>query len=108
MKNLLAVAAISLFAGVLYADSVVISNTTPTPIVSTGMFNNKTIAIQVQGAGLVFLNSQPIALPATFAANSFAIGNSSGIIVLPNFHGTIYGEASQAGAPITLTYLGGQ
>jgi hypothetical protein len=87
------------------ADVVSISSSVPTAIISSGMFNSKTIALEANG--IVYLNSQPIISTAAFQSASFSITSSSGIVILPNFHGTIYGEAA-AGSAVNLYYLGGQ
>jgi hypothetical protein len=89
-----------------HADVVSISTSVPTAIVSSS-FGSKTIMLE-STSGTVLLNSQAIVSTQTFVNNSFGITASSGIIVIPNFHGTIYGEAPTSAASVNLFYLGGQ
>ena len=87
---------------------IVVSTSTPTNVLPTSFFGTKTVTLFAATTQQIFLNDSPLATTSTFVADSYAITLSSGLIIIPNFHGQIWAEAPNSAAAVNLFSMNGQ
>ena len=90
------------------AKVVSISTSTPTNLLPTTFFGTKTVTLYAGTTNQVYLNSESIASTQTFVNSSYSITSSSGILILPGWHGNIYGLAPNAQGAVNIFTMDGQ
>lgn len=89
-----------------------ISTFSSTAIISSTMFTNKTIALINPTTNVVYLTSFPEATTAQAVIDGVPlfpeVNASSNTLVLPSYHGGLYGVVPRATGSQTIQYLGGQ
>ena len=107
-KIFLMISAVGFLSGISSADSVLISTFAPTAVINSGFYGKATTIIYPSAASVIWLNTQPIASTTAFVASGFQLNVSSTTpLVMPDFHGNVWGMAPTLASPATLYFLSG-
>ena len=108
MKKLLMLPCFLILSTFAHAKAVVVSSSTATAVLPTTFFGVKTIALYNPSNIPIYLNDGPIASTQAFVNDSFSVVAASGIIILPDMHGTFWAMAPTATSTATLLTLTGK
>jgi hypothetical protein len=89
------------------AKVIVVSTSTPVNVLPTTFFGVKTVTLFAATTQQVYLNTEAIASTQSFVNASYSITQSTGILIIPNFHGQIWALAPNSPAAVNLFSLNG-
>lgn len=108
MKKIIFGLGLMFFAMRCEAKLISISTSTATSILPLSFFGVKTLVLSAGTTNQVYLNDEPIASTQAFVNSSLSMTSSTGLLVIPNFHGQLWGMAPNAQGAVNLFTANGQ